>query len=394
MPLDGVRGLAILMVMGCHAFVSNYESAGRFAKLIGEFLHYGNAGVDLFFVLSGFLITGILYDSLQDDGYFRKFYARRALRLFPLYYGVLLICFLLTGPLRLHWGHMGWLLILDLQNIDPIQIVKHSPGPNIVLSHFWSLAVEEQFYLFWPLLVYSVRSWKGLLRMTLIASAGALVLRLMLVGHGASPLAIHVTTICRADSLMLGGALAMLYRSQSWARVMKVAPRVFAGAVVVLLGMILFGQPRLAGDPRGFLMWSEGFEYTVLALASTGLIAWSLQPGSVCRRMFETGPMRFLGKYSYGIYVLHVLVLSAMNLPLRTSLLGATHSKLFAVAGAGLTSLAVSIIAAYLSYHLYERRFLRLKHFFDYSRPTLNHGSPEDAEVVEAVSAGGAALGG
>ncbi|HEY5213324.1 MAG TPA: acyltransferase, partial [Acidobacteriaceae bacterium] len=216
MPLDGVRGLAILMVMGCHAFVSNYESAGRFAKLIGEFLHYGNAGVDLFFVLSGFLITGILYDSLQDDGYFRKFYARRALRLFPLYYGVLLICFLLTGPLRLHWGHMGWLLILDLQNIDPIQIVKHSPGPNIVLSHFWSLAVEEQFYLFWPLLVYSVRSWKGLLRMTLIASAGALVLRLMLVGHGASPLAIHVTTICRADSLMLGGALAMLYRSQSW----------------------------------------------------------------------------------------------------------------------------------------------------------------------------------
>ena len=394
MPLDGVRGLAILMVMGCHAFVSNYESAGRFAKLIGEFLHYGNAGVDLFFVLSGFLITGILYDSLQDDGYFRKFYARRALRLFPLYYGVLLICFLLTGPLRLHWGHMGWLLILDLQNIDPIQIVKHSPGPNIVLSHFWSLAVEEQFYLFWPLLVYSVRSWKGLLRMTLIASAGALVLRLMLVGHGASPLAIHVTTICRADSLMLGGALAMLYRSQSWARVMKVAPRVFAGAVVVLLGMILFGQPRLAGDPRGFLMWSEGFEYTVLALASTGLIAWSLQPGSVCRRMFETGPMRFLGKYSYGIYVLHVLVLSAMNLPLRAALLGATHSKLFAVAGAGLTSLAVSIIAAYLSYHLYERRFLRLKHFFDYSRPTLNHGSPEDAEVVEAVSAGGAALGG
>jgi len=394
LPLDGVRGLAILMVMGCHAFVSNYESAGRFAKLIGEFLHYGNAGVDLFFVLSGFLITGILYDSLQDDGYFRKFYARRALRLFPLYYGVLLICFLLTGPLRLHWGHMGWLLILDLQNIDPIQIVKHSPGPNIVLSHFWSLAVEEQFYLFWPLLVYSVRSWKGLLRMTLIASAGALVLRLMLVGHGASPLAIHVTTICRADSLMLGGALAMLYRSQSWARVMKVAPRVFAGAVVVLLGMILFGQPRLAGDPTGFLMWSEGFEYTVLALASTGLIAWSLQPGSVCGRIFETGPMRFLGKYSYGIYVLHVLVLSTMNLPLRAALLGATHSKLFAVAGAGLTSLAVSIIAAYLSYHLYERRFLRLKHFFDYSRPTLNHGSPEDAEVVEAVSAGGAALGG
>ncbi len=391
LPLDGVRGLAILMVICSHAFESNYETASPFVRLMGDVLRFGVIGVDLFFVLSGFLITGILSDSLRDDGYFRKFYARRALRIFPLYYGVLLGCLLLTWPLHLHWGGMGWLLVLYLQNLRPIKIATLSMGPHVALYHFWSLAVEEQFYLVWPAVVFFVRTKRGLLRMTLLASAGALVLRLMLVGYGASPLAIHETTICRADSLLLGGALAMLYRSRKWAHVMKLAKWGFASAMVVLLGMIVFGQPRLAGDPRAFLVWSEGFEYTVLALASAALIAWSLRPGTVCRWLFEMAPMRFLGKYSYGIYVLHVLVLSAMNLPLRAALLGATHSKLFAVAGAGLTSLAVSIVAAYLSYHLYERRFLRLKHFFDYSRPTLNHGSPEDAE---AVTAGSAAVGG
>lgn len=136
-------------------------------------------------------------------------------------------------------------------------------------------------------------------------------------------------------------------------------------------------------------MWGEGLRFTVLALGFASLIAWSLESDSACHWIFQRGWLRFLGKYSYGIYVLHVLVLAVMNLPLRAALLGLTHSKLVAVVGAGLTSLTVSIAAAYLSYHLYERPFLRLKHHFDYARPTLNHGSPEDAEVEEKKLVGG-----
>jgi peptidoglycan/LPS O-acetylase OafA/YrhL len=379
LPLDGVRGLAILMVMGSHAFESNYEKSSRTIGWIGGILHYGYAGVDLFFVLSGFLITGILYDSLKDGGYFRKFYARRVLRIFPLYYGVLVVCFLLTRPLHLHWGAMGWLLVLYLQNLQPLAIVTFKPGPHLGLYHFWSLAVEEQFYLVWPAVVFFVRTRSGLLRTTLIASGGALVLRIMLVALGASPLAIHVTTVCRADSLLLGGALALVYRSPRWEQILKAAPWGFVGATAVIVLAIVLVEPHLLANPMGYLMWSEGLQYTVLAVASASLIAWSLRPGSRCGRLFESGPMRFLGKYSYGIYVLHVLVLSAMNLPLRAALLGVTHSKLVAVVGAGVTSLAVSVGAAYLSYHFYERPFLRLKHHFDYVRPTLNRGSPEDA---------------
>jgi peptidoglycan/LPS O-acetylase OafA/YrhL len=204
-------------------------------------------------------------------------------------------------------------------------------------------------------------------------------LRLVLVALGASPFAIHVTTICRADSLLLGGALALVYRSGRWVQVMEAARWGFAGAMAILVGMIVIVEPNLSNHPMVGRLWAEGLAYTFLALASAGLIAWSLQPGSLCSRLFELKPLRFLGKYSYGIYVLHVLVLSTMNLPLRAALLGVTHSKLIAVVGAALTSLGVSIAAAYLSYHFYERPFLRLKHRFDYARPTLNHGSPEDA---------------
>ncbi len=131
------------MVILSHAFKSNYETQGPLINFVGQVLYYGYFGVDLFFVLSGFLITGILYDSRQDDGYFRKFYARRALRILPLYYGVLIVCLLLTHPLHLHWGDMGWLLMLYLQNLHPMKIMDFSPGAGIGLYHFWSLAVEE-----------------------------------------------------------------------------------------------------------------------------------------------------------------------------------------------------------------------------------------------------------
>jgi peptidoglycan/LPS O-acetylase OafA/YrhL len=379
LALDGVRGLAILMVIGCHVFESDYESQGFVFRKIGELLHYGNTGVDLLIVLSGFLITGILYDSLNDDGYFRKFYARRVLRIFPLYYGVLFICLLLTGPLHLHWDGMGWLAVLYLQNLRPSGVVSFALGPHIALYHFTTLAMEEQFYLVWPTVVLFVGTKRGLLRTALIGSVGALVLRVVLVAFGASPLAIHITTICRADSFLLGGALALLYRSPSWARVMKWAPWGFVAAMAIFAGANMIVSARLIDAPRQGMLWSEGTSYTLLAIAYACLIAWSLKAGSVCSWIFRRGWLRFLGKYSYGLYVLHVLVLTALLLPVRRLLLGFTHSKAVAVVGAGVTCFAISVVAAYASYHLFEKHFLNLKHRFDYSRKTLNHGSPEDA---------------
>jgi peptidoglycan/LPS O-acetylase OafA/YrhL len=379
LALDGVRGLAILMVIACHAFESDYESRGFVFRTIGELLHYGNTGVDLFFVLSGFLITGILYDSQNDDGYFRKFYARRVLRIFPLYYGVLFVCLLLTWPLHLHWGEMEWLAVLYLQNLRPSGVASFSLGPHIALFHFTTLAMEEQFYLVWPTVVLFVGTKRGLLRTMLIGSVGAMVLRLMMVAFGTAPLTIHVTTICRADSFLLGGAFALLYRSPSWTRVMQWAPWGFVAAMAIYAGGNMIVNAHFIDASRHGMVWSEGMSYTLLAIGYACLIAWSLKAGSVCSWIFQRGWLRFLGKYSYGLYVLHVLVLSAIALPLRAALLGATHSKAAAVVGAALTCFVISVVAAYASYNLYEKHFLNLKHRFDYSRKTLNHGSPEDA---------------
>ncbi len=379
LALDGVRGLAILMVIFCHAFESDYESHGWFFREVGQTLHYGNTGVDLFFVLSGFLITGILFDSLQDDGYFRKFYARRVLRIFPLYYGVLLVCLLLTHPLHLHWGNMGWMLLLYLQNLRPAEIASFAPGSRLGLYHFWSLAVEEQFYLVWPAVVYFVRTRSGLMRTMLFAIGGALLLRVAMVLLGVAPVTIHETTICRADSLLSGGVFALLYRSPDWERVKRWAPWGVVGAIAAYVGMSRVIATWFPGEYLAGVLWSEGLSYTLLAIGFACLIAWALKAGSGCSWIFQRGWLRFLGKYSYGLYVLHVLVLTAMDVPLRGELLRITHNKMVAVVGAGVVSLGISIVAAYASYHLYEKHFLKLKHHFDYSRKTLNHGSPEDA---------------
>jgi peptidoglycan/LPS O-acetylase OafA/YrhL len=383
LALDGVRGLAILAVMCSHAFEANYIAQTGLIRFIGMVFYNGYLGVDLFFVLSGFLITGILYDSLQDPGYFRKFYVRRALRIFPLYYGVLIVCALLTVPLHLHWGTMGWLLPLYLQNFEPVKIMTFAPGKGIGLFHFWSLAVEEQFYLVWPAMVFLLRSRRTLLITTLGASALALVSRLLYISHNGSGYVVHASTLFRADSLLLGGTLALLYRSKIWARVQRSGRGVFLASVALFFLSTVFLGPRLNyGTLLQFRLLTEGVYPTLCAIGFCGLIAWSLQPQTWCQRLFQSRPLRFLGKYSYGIYVLHVFAILLLVDPLRTAIDHATHSKLLSVAGAGIIALSIAVIAAYISYHVYERPFLRFKHHFDYAKPSLNQGAPEDAPAA------------
>jgi peptidoglycan/LPS O-acetylase OafA/YrhL len=392
LALDGVRGLAILMVICSHAFESNSDSAGPLVRLIGRLFFYGYFGVDLFFALSGFLITGILIDSLRDEGYFRKFYARRALRIFPLYYGVLGVCLLLTHPLHLAWHGMNWLLLFYLQNLRPAEIMQFTAGHGVNLYHFWSLAVEEQFYLVWPAIVFMVRGRRALLWVTACGAIAALVLRCVLVGAGVSAYVLHVNTACRADALLLGGLLAVLYRSASWDRVLKVAVGGFLGLLaILLLGLALMDQlvvarpPLLLAHPVLDVVWHGCLSYSVAAAMFTCLIACALRPGSRLQSFFQVAWLRFLGKYSYGLYVLHVFVLD-LGLPLRDTILKWTHSKAAAVGGAGILELAIAIALAWVSYHLYERPFLRMKHYFDYSRRSLNQGAPEDAGIVAATT--------
>jgi peptidoglycan/LPS O-acetylase OafA/YrhL len=167
--------------------------------------------------------------------------------------------------------------------------------------------------------------------------------------------------------------------------VQRYALRVFVLLAAVVMAMELFAVPGLAPYPLLSALWREGLRYSLLAVGFACLIAWALRPHSMGKQLFEQSWLRFLGKYSYGIYVLHVFVLSALALPLRTAIAAATHSKGLGVGLAGILSLLVAVGAAWLSYHLYERPFLRLKHHFDYQRAALNHGAAEDVPTTSSI---------
>jgi len=360
-PLDGIRGLAILMVVCSHLFRGNTADSGLSIRVLGKVLDHGAWGVDLFFVLSGFLITGILVDTRNDRNFLKNFYARRTLRIFPLYYGVLALLAVLTPFLHLDWGHMGWLLVFYLQNLDVAALMRFSPRSHIELTHFWSLAVEEQFYLLWPAVVLAIGARRRLLQVTVWVSVLALLLRMVLVTIGTDWLQVHVSVVTRADALLLGGALALLYRSARWPLVLRWAPAVFASCFLsAVVGSVWCGHH----GGRMLAYWL-GLEATLLALSACGLIAWALRPGGLVGQVFELRWITFFGKYSYGIYVWHLVALGYLLEFFRPLLFELTHSKALALAGAGLLSFALSVGVAWLSFQYFEKPFTRLKRYFE-----------------------------
>ncbi len=379
--LDGVRGFAVLGVACSHVFPATPHSA--FETFIHDAFAFGASGVDLFFVLSGFLITGILFDSLPDPGFFRKFYARRVLRIFPLYYGVLAVFALAALIFGLNFHHELLSLALYLQNTTLVaQRLRDYFGPtSLPLPHFWSLAVEEQFYLVWPVTVFLLRTRRRLLIFCAAALFLCPLLRTYLFLHGFDYYVVSANTLCRSDSLLAGGALALLFRTRFHDRVLRASAWIFlVGAAATALLAYMSDHGPLFNTASGFRVYLA-YDFSAIAMASVGVIALSLRPGLVSR-VCTLHPMRWLGKYSYGIYVLHLIIFSYLEEPLRRFFSAhLTSNKGVNVVATGLLIFLISITAAYLSYHLYEKHFLRLKRFFDY-RPHPNTVSRSDLGKV------------
>jgi peptidoglycan/LPS O-acetylase OafA/YrhL len=362
--LDGVRGLAILMVLMLH-FIGDASPTTVFEAAIIRVCGFGMFGVDLFFVLSGFLITGILVDSKTSAHYFRNFYARRAVRIFPLYYGILGCVFFLAPMLpALHGPELetlrreqGWAWLYA------VNIFSAARGDFTLpyLDHFWSLAVEEHFYLFWPLLVW-VCSRAVLVRVSLGVALLSLSARVALGPH-VSSVALYVLTPFRLDSLCLGAFLAACARAPNGVAALgrAVTPMgAIAASVLVLFYMLNhFTQARFKA------LYHVRDATLVVLLAALMLTALIAPAASMTSRFFSGKPMRLLGKYSYGLYVFHHFI-SYYFVHRRTEFvvtrwLGSHTLAVLVQASFGvLLSLGISL----LSYHLFEKRFLSLKRFW------------------------------
>ncbi len=370
---DGLRGIAILLVFIFH--IKPPSESPLNGKVVDFIFGPLWCGVDLFFVLSGFLITGILADTKQHARYFLNFYARRTVRIFPLYYGVLGALFVvlpLMGMLPIPqlkgllagdyykalWDNQAWLW-LYLQNFLQARGEHQLPG----LGHFWSLAIEEQFYLVWPFLVYFLSS-KSMLRLAAAIFVMGLPLRWALLHYGFDSWAIRHITFARVDALAAGACVALLYRNCPLHVLRKLTLPLFSVSLiaVLVLAALVPGMTRNSFEVTvwGYTAFAALFSSIIMAILSQQAPAGFL-------RMLNLRFMTFFGTLSYGIYVFHWPVIHAsraitgrLRIPLFTSYPIIPFALECAI------TVVVSILLAMLSWKYYEAPWLRLKRRFRY----------------------------
>ena len=363
--LDGVRGLAILLVT-LYRFGKGMPTDTWLGQLLAMQLFSGEHGVELFFVLSGFLITGILVDAKHHQNYFSSFFARRSLRIFPLYFGALFLFLWLlpAGMTAMHTQH-------PFAQAQANQVYLWTYMTNVCMSiedawcfgsldHFWSLAVEEHFYLVWPLVVYFC-SVTTTLRLALGMAAVCSLARIGWSVLGISDVAPDVLTIFRCDALLLGAVLALVARSPqglpAWRRL-----ACWTWPAMLLMGLLLDYTGRRCLT-LGVTVWPLAWISMLVLLLTADVNSWSA-------RLFKQGWLLSLGRTSYAMYVFQ-----SPLIPLAAPLLGWLGVR--ALVGGGVAGhllwmavmFGLTYALALLSWHGYEKHWLGLKRWFPMSSP-------------------------
>ena len=344
--LDGLRGLAILLVVVYHNFG------------FIDYFFFGWLGVDLFFVLSGFLITDILLRSLGQKNFLKNFYMRRILRIFPLYY-LTLIFFLLIYPrlfdnpdLSYYTTNQVWLWGY-LQNW--LYIFKPDQSANI-LHHLWSLAVEEQFYLVWPFLILLIKKPKRLIILLAIVLALVISLRLIVWLYQIESLAyFNLYTFSRIDGICIGSILALLCREKPDFLNKYFSVIVFSMAGLNFLFYFLNQWQRFT------LPYLAIAGYTTFAILLSLLVYEGIKGNNkLVNFLFTNGFMKFFGKISYGLYVFHwpiYLLLNSWLLSFAKNYFADFTARL----SVSVFATAVAVIISWLSFQYFESYFLKLK---------------------------------
>lgn len=350
--LDGVRGLAILLVALGHLFYDYY------------IFKIGWVGLNLFFVLSGFLITQRLFHFKEQSivNYFRNFYARRFLRIFPLYYVVLIFFLIFLPGLSTRFQNyfselttIQWSYWLYTSNWN---IISNGLPEQSLFFHFWSLAVEEQFYLVWPILFLIFYN----ARCHYILIFGLIFVSMLMRVNTAESLHAYVSTVTAAEPLLLGSLLSIVYQNGI---LKKVASWMLLGVILSISALVLiFWQNNDLHITNAPLM---KYGYSAINIIMTFLICYLLLGGGIglkFRRFFTMKWLRWLGKYSYGIYIFHWIILQTVIFKLNYLMLDARFDDMAAYLLARAAGILIILVISYFSYQLFERYFIGLKKYF------------------------------
>ncbi|PZU83117.1 MAG: hypothetical protein DI529_13205 [Chryseobacterium sp.] len=341
--LDGVRAIAVIMVMFYH-FFQDTNPSNEILVFLKKISLFGKTGVSLFFVLSGFLITRILLNTKENPNYFKSFYIRRILRIFPLYYFFLIIYYfvfpLLPERSFASFSEQIWYWIF-MQNFA-LTFDWKSIGP----SHYWSLAVEEHFYLFWPLIVYYFPLKKikwGILIICIIS----FLTRIILIRNNIEE---SQFTLARFDELAIGAFLAVLELENKLINNLKK----FLTAFLILLIPLLY----ISTKNGNYSMFDSSIRYLILGMVYGSFIAFivSADTKSWIKRILNNNFLRFTGKISFGLYVYHPICFIIIINYLKIS----NHIFNF------IFSFGLAYFISIFSYNLLEKRFLKLKNNFSY----------------------------
>jgi len=349
--LDSLRGIAILLVVFLHGFYwsTGLQGLSGVARMLVNATHFGWVGVNLFFVLSGFLITGILVESRGRQQYYRRFYVRRALRILPAFYAMLLL--LALWPEQSH-AYL-WLSFFYMSNLAPLF------GIRMTYGMLWSLAVEEHFYLVWPFAVRRLSN-RTLLICAISIFVAVPLLRAWYFSSPELPEGFAYFTWLVADGLAAGAILALFVRRPECSR-KHIAW--FSGAAICLSMLVVLGEAHYGVLTQRRLPGAI-FILTAVHLFFLGVTGLTLLVGTSRWSFLVDRPvLRFFGEISYGLYLIHWLVFASFDAVLKRygpgffATLGRTEfiGLRFLCAGGTATMLA------FLSRRYFEEPFLRLK---------------------------------
>jgi peptidoglycan/LPS O-acetylase OafA/YrhL len=343
--LDGVRGIAALMVVVFHFFRSDISKNLPHLSIFQALTEFGQHGVSLFFILSGFVITRILMNSKEKPDYFKNFYIRRALRIFPLYYSFLLLWYFVLP----YFDHSEFTpfksqipFYLYIQNFFVIFNLPRMGPP-----HFWTLAVEEHFYLVWPLIVYLTPN-----KRLIWAIAGFVLVSFLIKYYFLThDLPIKKFTFTRWDQIVMGAGIVLLERKGFF----KI-PKNFI-YVVFLTIFIIIPTVYTYREQSNIFFFKELFKYFFLAIFFGCLLCLLLFEDRLLflNRMLKLPIMQYFGKTSYGIYVWHMMVITIME--------ANWFSEIMVLDLLIVTFL--TLLAAHLSFKFIEEPFLRFKNRFN-----------------------------